>query len=221
VVVVPRAPRPAPAPLPPANKPLNGPFWVGTSVGGPIHVFNAPNGQPTETLSNPNEAGTARTVLIKDRVSKDWLEAFMPTRPNGHTGFIQASEVNLTSVDTQILVERNLHRLTAWSGDQQIFQSAVAVGKPQWPTPTGIFYLQELIRSPNPRGAYGPFVFGLSAHSDVFESFGGGDGLVGLHGTNEPGSIGRSASHGCIRLPNAGIVNLVNLVNVGTPIVVV
>jgi lipoprotein-anchoring transpeptidase ErfK/SrfK len=84
-----------------------------------------------------------------------------------------------------------------------------------------LFYLQELIRSPNPRGAYGPYVFGLSAHSDVFESFGGGDGLVGLHGTNEPGSIGHSASHGCIRLSNANITTLVNLVSVGSPIVIV
>jgi lipoprotein-anchoring transpeptidase ErfK/SrfK len=212
---------PPPPPPPPAERPLNGPFWVGAAIGGSIRVFNAPNGTVTEQLSNPNEAATTRLVLIKDRIDATWLQAYLPTRPNSHTGYIRNDEVTLSTVDTQILIERNYHRITAWAGDQMIFQSAVAVGAPKWPTPSGMYYLQELIRSPNPRGAYGPWVFGLSAHSDVFESFGGGDGLVGIHGTNEPGSIGRSVSHGCIRLPNANIARLVELVPVGSPVVIV
>ena len=219
--VTPVATEPPPPPAPPAEKPLTGPFWVGAALANSIRVYNAPNGQVTETLANPNEAGTTRTVLIKQKVDQNWYLAYLPTRPNEHTGYVRADDLSLSTVDTQILVERQYHRLTAWAGDQQIFQAPVAVGKPQWPTPAGMFYLQELISTGNPRGAYGPYVYGLSAHSDVFETFGGGDGLVGLHGTNEGGSIGRSASHGCIRLANANIAKLVTLVPVGTPIVIV
>lgn len=44
-----------------------------------------------------------------------------------------------------------------------------------------------------------------------------GDGY-GIHGTNEPASIGRSVSHGCIRLLNSDIEKLYDMVPVGTPV---
>ncbi|MDQ6831193.1 MAG: L,D-transpeptidase, partial [Gemmatimonadota bacterium] len=44
-----------------------------------------------------------------------------------------------------------------------------------------------------------------------------GDGY-GLHGTNEPNSIGRAASHGCVRLRNEDIAYLYTMVAVGTPV---
>lgn len=44
-----------------------------------------------------------------------------------------------------------------------------------------------------------------------------GDGY-GLHGTNEPNSIGRAASHGCVRLRNEDIAYLFAMVDVGTPV---
>jgi L,D-transpeptidase-like protein len=39
-----------------------------------------------------------------------------------------------------------------------------------------------------------------------------------LHGTNQPNSIGRSVSHGCIRLRNEDIAKLYDIVPVGTPV---
>ena len=47
-----------------------------------------------------------------------------------------------------------------------------------------------------------------------------GDGLVGLHGTNAPGSIGRAVSHGCIRMSNSGITKLAGILPLGTPLFV-
>jgi hypothetical protein len=44
-----------------------------------------------------------------------------------------------------------------------------------------------------------------------------GDGY-GIHGTDQPQSIGRSASHGCIRLLNSDIATLYDMVGVGTPV---
>jgi hypothetical protein len=44
-----------------------------------------------------------------------------------------------------------------------------------------------------------------------------GDGY-GIHGTDQPESIGRSASHGCVRLLNEDIAKLYDLVQVGTPV---
>ena len=44
-----------------------------------------------------------------------------------------------------------------------------------------------------------------------------GDGYA-LHGTDDPNSIGRSVSHGCVRLRNEDIETLFNIVPVGTPV---
>ena len=46
-----------------------------------------------------------------------------------------------------------------------------------------------------------------------------GDGYA-LHGTNQPATVGRSVSHGCIRLRNADIDRLYDMVPVGTPVYV-
>lgn len=54
---------------------------------------------------------------------------------------------------------------------------------------------------------------------DIFE--GGRDTLYRLHGTNEPQSIGKAVSSGCIRLINQDIIDLYNRVLVGTRIVVI
>ena len=45
-------------------------------------------------------------------------------------------------------------------------------------------------------------------------------GVIGLHGTNDPSSIGNRESHGCIRLYNRDIEKLVPLLPLGTPVVI-
>ena len=41
-----------------------------------------------------------------------------------------------------------------------------------------------------------------------------------IHGTNEPGTIGRDVSSGCIRMMNADVIDLYGRVGVGTRVVV-
>jgi lipoprotein-anchoring transpeptidase ErfK/SrfK len=94
----------------------------------------------------------------------------------------------------------------------------VAIGSPQYPTPTGLFYITDPIDlHDQPNLGYGVFAIGLSGHSDVLSEFGGGDGQIGIHGTNNPGDIGRDVSHGCVRLTNDAIERLSQL-PLGTPV---
>ena len=109
--------------------------------------------------------------------------------------------------------------MTVGNGSLLVDQEAVAVGTGGTPTPLGTFYLTELIR-PVGQPWYGPYAYTLSAHSDVLHAFMGGDGTVGLHGTNNPGSIGRAASHGCIRVSNTTITKLAGMLPLGTPVFV-
>jgi len=46
-------------------------------------------------------------------------------------------------------------------------------------------------------------------------------GQYAIHGTNKPSSIGTFASYGCIRMYNQDILDLFDMVSVGTPVVVV
>jgi lipoprotein-anchoring transpeptidase ErfK/SrfK len=54
----------------------------------------------------------------------------------------------------------------------------------------------------------------------VLSEFAGGDGQIGIHGTNVPASIGEAVSHGCVRVPNDVITTLATTVPVGTPVTI-
>jgi lipoprotein-anchoring transpeptidase ErfK/SrfK len=58
--------------------------------------------------------------------------------------------------------------------------------------------------------------FGTSAYSVLSDWPGGG--VVGIHGTNQPGLLPGRVSHGCIRVPNAKIARLARLMPIGTPV---
>ena len=96
----------------------------------------------------------------------------------------------------------------------------VAVGTSDTPSPGGTYYLKELLRPSNPDGAYGVYAYGLSGYSNELTSFNCGDGVIGIHGTNDPSSIGTDVSHGCIRLTNEAITRMVDEIGLplGTPV---
>jgi lipoprotein-anchoring transpeptidase ErfK/SrfK len=95
----------------------------------------------------------------------------------------------------------------------------VGVGKASTQTPAGHFWIREKFRV---RGApvYGPYAMGTSAYAPTLTDWPGG-GVVGLHGTSEPGLVPGRPSHGCIRLRNNDITRLYRLVPRGTPLHVI
>ena len=148
----------------------------------------------------------------------DWLQVLLPIRPNGSLGWVHRDDVDVSTINWRVVVDRAAHTIQAFDGDSMIVNDHVAVGKSSTPTPSGQFFAVDLLQPSNPRGAYGPFAFTLSAYSTVYQTFGSGDGAVGIHGTNEPSTIGRDASHGCVRLSNALVQYLANVLPLGTPV---
>jgi lipoprotein-anchoring transpeptidase ErfK/SrfK len=188
-----------------------------TAVGPTVSVHDAPDGAPTTTLANPQASGAPLTFLVVDSAD-DWLQVALPLRPNGSTGWVPAEAVTLSGLEYSLVVSvaDNTLQLLHDGVVQQTY--AVATGTGDTPTPLGAYYLTELLAPTN--AGYGPFAFGLSAHSDVLSSFGGGPGQIGLHGTDDTASIGTAASHGCIRMSNEDITALANLLPLGTPITI-
>ena len=96
----------------------------------------------------------------------------------------------------------------------------VAVGKPTTPSPEGTFTIQRRVANPTyhhngktvepgPGNPVGSRWMGLSKAG------------YGIHGTNEPKSIGKAASHGCIRMAKADLEEFYTLVAVGDQVEIV
>jgi len=117
-------------------------------------------------------------------------------------------------IDTQRL------RATLVKSGRAVFRAQIGVGKPQWRTPAGEFYIRSRLEGYGEKGSfYGPVAFGTSARSDTLTDWPGG-GIVGIHGTSLPHLIPGRISHGCVRLRNPDILRLARLMPVGTPVTV-
>ncbi len=187
---------------------------------GTVAVYRSPSAKrPFLTLRNPNLDGAHLVFLVKHRGS-GWEQVYLPTRPNGATGWIKDRSVDLSLDPYRVTVSLGAHMLTVTKLGQIILRTPAGVGRSVLPTPKGTYFVAELLKQPNASGPYGPFAFGLSAHSNVLQSFGGGPGQIGIHGTNEPAALGTDVSHGCVRISNGSITRLARMLPLGTPVVI-
>ncbi len=185
---------------------------------GELQVYQSPEeADPTRTLPATTILGTATVVTALGQPVDGWLEVMLPGRPNGSKGWVQIDRVDLYMVTDKVVIDLSERELTYYRDGIRQLSTTVAIGTSHNPTPTGLFYITDLVDIPG-GGPWGPAALGLSARSDTITEFNGGDGIIGIHGTNKPGSIGQAASLGCVRLPNEIIVELRNLVSLGTPV---
>ena len=212
---------PDPGPLPTTGHAHS---TVATAVGPAVGIYDGPEGAYLGDLANPLPSGAERVFLVT-RARQGWYEVLLPVRPNGSRGWVHSSEVRISSHSYSIVIELGVHRITVFEGEAPIHTERIGVGKPNTPTPGGLYYTKELIEIVDgadrlyPDGPYGPFAFGLSGFSEVFRTFGdGGDGTVGIHGTNDPSSLGRDVSAGCIRMSNEGVRHLAGFLPLGVPV---
>lgn len=201
------------APIPPATT------LVARSEVDVIDVFDAAEGgEPTMQLDRRSET-TGNLVFVVEEEAPDANgrhRVQLPVRPNGSTGWVDAADVSLTVHDYRIEIELAAFELRVMKGDDVLVTTPIGVGTQDTPTPGGVYYIKELLQPPSPDGPYGTYAYGLSGFSNVLESFAGGNGVIGIHGTNQPDLIGTNVSHGCIRVENAVISQLVE--DIGLPL---
>jgi lipoprotein-anchoring transpeptidase ErfK/SrfK len=191
---------------------------VATATRSVVRAVN-PTGTRTWSLRNPNSLGAPLVFLVIGQRSGGWLVR-IPARPNGSTGWIRASDVSVAITEYSLRISLTHHRLRVYRLGVLKRTITVGLGRPSAPTPRGKFYLTEVLKADNPTGAFGPYAYGVSAFSSTFTEFEGGPGQIGMHGTNEPSSIGRNVSHGCIRMSVTNISWLAHRVPAGTPLTI-
>ena len=191
---------------------------VATAVPAQVQVYaTASEDEPTTVLDNPNENGAPLVFLVEEDQG-EWLKVYLPIRPNGSTGFVRAADVTVAQNPYSVDIKLAEHRLVVTKGEEVVADEPIGVGTASTPTPGGVYYIKELLQPPDPTGAYGPYAYGLSGFSNELEEFNGGDGVIGIHGTNEPELIGTDVSHGCIRMSNEAITALAAELPLGTPV---
>jgi lipoprotein-anchoring transpeptidase ErfK/SrfK len=121
---------------------------------------------------------------------------------------------SVPAVKRVIVVSLEDHKLALVEDGQMKKVYTVAVGKPSTPSPVGTFAIARRVKNPTyshngkvvlpgPGNPVGTRWMGLSVKG------------YGIHGTNEPKSIGKSASHGCIRMAQKDLEEMYELVGVG------
>jgi len=137
---------------------------------------------------------------------------------------------------TYLLLKLEERRLYLYVGDgdpstrPEVESFPVAIGRREYPTPTGHYKVRNKIVNPDfvvfdwkdpshdvrtiPPGPDNP----LGLRWIGFAQAHGWE--IGFHGTPHPEVLGQAVSHGCVRMRNADIVRLYDRVRVGTPVIV-
>ena len=125
-----------------------------------------------------------------------------------------STSVDPVQVKRTIVVSLEDRKLALVENGQVKKVYTVAVGKPSTPSPVGTFTIQRRVKNPmyqhdgkvvepGPGNPVGTRWMGLSVKG------------YGIHGTNEPNSIGKAASHGCIRMARKDLEEMYAMVSVG------
>lgn len=178
----------------------------------PVHESASATGEPAQVLPAEGDYGQRQVFLVVESEGPR-LQVRLPVRPNGSTGWIDAELVDVNEHDYQIHVSLSGFAMVVQRGDEIVLETPIGVGTEDTPTIGGEFYTWVLIDPTN--AGYGSYAYGLSGFSSL-EQFNGGDGRMGIHGTDDDSSIGREVSHGCIRVPDEVVIELVE--EVGLPL---
>ena len=127
-----------------------------------------------------------------------------------------------------IVVNLSLHQLTLYDRQTPLAQFPIACGQPAYPTPVGQWLIVGKQMNPtwyNPHAAWSatmPETIGpgysnpLGLRALPLNASG-----VLIHGSSNDGSIGTSASHGCMRMHMSDVIKLFDMVEVGTPVYII
>ena len=126
----------------------------------------------------------------------------------------------------RVEIRRSGHQVTLYRGETALKAYPIAVGRSGWETPLGEFRVFEMIHDPawkhpltrkvfaagDPKNELGRYWIGFWTNGNI---------SVGFHGTPHPETVGKSMSHGCIRMRDKDIEELFEQVDVGTLVTVV
>src|SRR5262245_25224415 len=157
-----------------------------------------------------------------------WVEATNATRTWGRVqlpyswprtdGWIPLRGLSRSRTNVVVSVDLSEHTVRVYRSGELRYRVRGATGAPSSPTPPGDYVVTD--RVPFSGGALGTFAFGISGIQPRLPAgWSGGDQLA-IHGTDEPWSIGRSVSAGCVRVSEWSLARFRPLLQLGTPVII-
>ena len=145
-----------------------------------------------------------------------------PQAPGAKTTAATTSNKTLA---TKLVLNLKERRVYAYNEDKVLMSYPVAVGKKGWETPTGNFKVTQMIKDPVWQNPWNGKIVPSGPKGPIGERWIGfwsdGKNTIGFHGTPTLKSLGTAASHGCVRMRNEDVKVLFEVVQPGTPVVVV
>lgn len=198
-------------------------------VAGPVQA-QAPAILPASPIpASPTSASPVPSTA--NFVSQDALEAarqLVVTATPGLPGLGQAAPflpVPNPLAQVRLVIKLGERRVYIYDRNQVKTSFPVAIGRDGWETPTGTHQIIQMQHDPIwqhpftgqlvPPGSDNP----LGARWIGFWT--DGTNYIGFHGTPNEDSVGRPASHGCVRMYNQDVIKLFDMVRIGTPVEVV
>ncbi len=200
--------------------------WVATATDQVTHLvaYDAPSGSviPFEfVVPNPHQFGGPQVLMVTQGSPGDaWVQVQLPIRPNGQTGWIDASLYEFSQTLIRAEVDLSDRSVIVYDGSEILAQTRAVIGSSATPTPLGTYYVTAKRQNPPSESYIGPWGLALSAFSEVHETFGGGLPVIAIHGTSRPDQVGQARSNGCLRIPNDVVTFLAEHVPLGAPVTI-
>ncbi|WP_293356362.1 MULTISPECIES: L,D-transpeptidase [unclassified Microcoleus] len=140
---------------------------------------------------------------------------YLPQEPNAPQNAIE---------EVRLVLKLRERRVYVYRKNKVQASFPVAVGKGGWETPTGNFKITHMIKDPVWEHPWTGELVPAGPDNPLGSRWIGfwtdGKNVIGFHGTPNPESIGRAASHGCVRMFDKDAQALFEKVAVGTPVIV-
>jgi lipoprotein-anchoring transpeptidase ErfK/SrfK len=195
---------------------------------------------PTDLMEQAKLDALHYTSVIEELGENFHCSPNLLRRLNPNAQFVEGDTIRVpnvsggtpsaTSGNVKVVVSKDASAATVYASDGKvIFHAPVTSGSEHDPLPLGSWVVTAVIK--NPTFNYNPDLFWDAnpshAKAKIPSGPNGPVGIVwidiskehyGLHGTPEPGQIGHTSSHGCVRLTNWDAARLASLVTKGTPV---
>ncbi len=184
-----------------------------------VRVTHSRRGRDIDGRRLAREIGQA----LKDpRIGRVFKPELVRPKPKLTAGELRRSATTVITIHQATFTLRLLKNSTV------VRSYKVAVGQAGYPTPRGLFAIQSkqvnpvwsVPNSPWAGELAGSTVAGGSAANPLKARWMGIIAGVGIHGTGQGDSIGTRASHGCIRMHVADVIELFGRVPIGTPVLI-
>jgi lipoprotein-anchoring transpeptidase ErfK/SrfK len=179
-------------------------------------------GEPGRTIDAKALKAQVAAALVDVRAKRNLRAPLQKVEPKVTTAELAEKYPSIITVD------RGEHRLRLFKGLKLAKTYKVAVGMAGLETPAGEYTIQNMAENPSwhvPQSSWAGDLAGKvippGPENPIKARWMGIYDGAGIHGTDSIGSIGTSASHGCVRMRIPDVEELYDQVKVGTPVYIV